>query len=73
MTAHLYLAPAAAGKTSYAIEFARKAAQGLREEVIVCVATQLQVRSWRDRLAERGGVLGVRGAGSISPYPNRNR
>jgi ATP-dependent helicase/DNAse subunit B len=59
MTTQIYLAPAAAGKTSYAIKLAREAAKGLTAEVRVCVASRLQAQSWRRRLAESGGAIGV--------------
>jgi hypothetical protein len=54
----LYLAPGAAGKPAYAP--ARQDAKELRGCVHVCVTNQLQRRSWRERLAEAGGALGVR-------------
>ena len=60
MTAHLHLAPAAAGKTIYAINLARQTTRGLAAEARVCVASRLQVHSWRRRLAETGGAIGVR-------------
>jgi ATP-dependent helicase/nuclease subunit B len=57
---HLYLAPAAAGKTDYALGLVRRAAHGLHSIPRVCVPTQLQVRAWKRRLAEAGGAIGVR-------------
>ena len=60
MSIHLYLAPAAAGKTAYAIARAREATQGLRGSARVLVANQLQRRAWKERLAEAGGAIGVR-------------
>lgn len=60
MSIHLYVAPAASGKTSYLIEQARQAAKDLTTIVRVCVPTSLQAQAWRRRLAEAGGVLGVR-------------
>lgn len=60
MSSQLYLAPAATGKTSFAIKIAREATQGLAAEVRVCVASRLQVQSWHRRLAEAGGAIGVR-------------
>ncbi len=60
MAVHLYLAPAAAGKTSYMLERTRQAAQALRCTPRVCLPTSLQVRSWHRRLAEAGGAIGVR-------------
>jgi len=60
MTAHLFLAPAAAGKTTYALKVARQRSEKLGAEVRVCVPSRLQAASWRRRLAEEGGALGVR-------------
>jgi len=60
MTVHLYLAPAGAGKTAWALHLAREAARDLRLTPRVVVPTQLQVRAWRRRLAAGGGTLGVR-------------
>jgi len=60
MMVQLLLAPAAAGKTAYVLGLARDAAQGLRSTPRVVVPTHLQVRSWRRRLAEAGGAIGVR-------------
>ncbi|GIK40340.1 MAG: ATP-dependent helicase/deoxyribonuclease subunit B [Chloroflexota bacterium] len=60
MSVHLYLAPAASGKTSYLIEQARQTAKNFTTIVRVCVPTSLQAQAWRHRLAETGGVLGVR-------------
>ncbi len=56
----LYLAPAASGKTAYLVTRARTLAQGLHVTPRVVVPTQLQARAWKQRLAEAGGVLGVR-------------
>ena len=47
MTTHLYLAPAGAGKTEYALKLAREAARGLQATPRVVVPTHLQVRAWR--------------------------
>jgi hypothetical protein len=60
MPTQLYLAPAAAGKTAYILNLAHKTAQGLAAEPRVVVATHLQVRATRRRLAEMGGAIGVR-------------
>jgi ATP-dependent helicase/DNAse subunit B len=60
MAVHLYLAPAASGKTAYLVERARAAAHDLEAMPRVIVPTRLQVRAWQRRLAERGGALGVR-------------
>jgi len=60
MPVHIYLAPAAAGKTAYVLNLVRDAAWGLRSIPRVLVPTHLQVRAWRRRLAEDGGAIGVR-------------
>jgi ATP-dependent helicase/DNAse subunit B len=60
MTTHLYVAPAAAGKTTYVLTRARAAAQGLAAIPRVVVPTHLQARAARRRLAEMGGAIGVR-------------
>lgn len=60
MSIHLYIAPAAAGKTDYLIEQVRQAARGLSAIVRVCIPSSLQAQSWRHRLAAAGGALGVR-------------
>lgn len=60
MAIHLYLAPAAAGKTAYLVSLTRHAAHGLDATPRVVVPTMLQVRSWRHRLAQAGGAIGVR-------------
>jgi len=60
MSAQLYLAPAAAGKTAYVLNLVRDAARGLHAIPRVLVPTHLQVRAWRRRLAEDGGAIGVR-------------
>jgi len=59
MPGNLYLAPAAGGKTAFLVNRARALAQGLRVTPRVIVPTQLQVRAWKQRLAEAGGALGV--------------
>jgi ATP-dependent helicase/DNAse subunit B len=60
MTTQLFLAPAAAGKTSYVLDLVRDAARGLGSTPRVVVPTHLQARAWRRRLAETGGSMGVR-------------
>ena len=60
MTVHLYLAPTSSGKTAYVLNLVRAAAAGLRCIPRVVVPTQLQMRSWRRRLAQAGGAMGVR-------------
>jgi ATP-dependent helicase/DNAse subunit B len=60
MSTHLYLAPAAAGKTAYILDLARRTAESLAVEPRVVVASHLQVRAARRRLAEMGGTIGVR-------------
>lgn len=60
MLIHLYIAPAAAGKSEYVLHLARQTARALQAEVHVCVSTRLQVHAWRQRLAQAGGAIGVR-------------
>ncbi len=60
MTVQLLIAPAAAGKTAYVLNLVRKAARGLALTPRVVVPSLLQVRSWRQRLAEGEGAIGVR-------------
>lgn len=60
MDVHLYLAPAAGGKTTFLVRRARELSAGLAADPRVIVPTRLQVRAWRRRLAESGGALGVR-------------
>ena len=59
MSVHIYLAPAAAGKTAYVLDQARAAAQDFSTIVRVVVPTGLQARAWQRRLAKAGGSLGV--------------
>ncbi len=59
MAKQLIFAPAAGGKTTYAIDLARETAESLQAEVRVCVPTSLQARAWRRRLAETGGAIGI--------------
>jgi RecB family exonuclease len=59
MPVHLYVAPAACGKTSWALDRVRHAARDLRCAPRVCLPTWLQIQSWRRRLAYAGGALGV--------------
>ncbi|HQI83411.1 MAG TPA: PD-(D/E)XK nuclease family protein [Anaerolineae bacterium] len=60
MSTHLYLAPAASGKTTYLVAQARALSARLTATPRVVVPTQLQVRAWQRRLGETGGALGVR-------------
>ena len=60
MSTHLYLAPAAAGKTAYVLARARDASRDLAAVPRVVVPTHLQARAARRRLAEMGGAIGVR-------------
>ena len=59
MSTHLYLSPAASGKTRWVIDALRASAAGLRGTPIAVVATPLQASSLRRRLAQAGGALGV--------------
>jgi ATP-dependent helicase/DNAse subunit B len=60
MPVHIYLAPAATGKTRYIRDLVRDAAQGLGSTPRVIVPSHLQARAWRRRLAQAGGAIGVR-------------
>jgi ATP-dependent helicase/nuclease subunit B len=60
MAVHLYIAPAAAGKTAYLVALARDMSRGLASPPRVVVPTRLQARGWRRRLAQAGGTVGVR-------------
>ena len=59
MPTQLFHAPAAKGKTAYAIRLARETAESLTAEVRVCVPTSLQAHAWRERLGKAGGTIGV--------------
>ncbi len=59
MATHLFIAPAAAGKTTYVLDRARAAAHNLAAIPRVVVPTPLQARAARRRLAEMGGAIGV--------------
>lgn len=58
MTKQVYFAPAASGKTQYALNLAQQAAVS-GQEVRLCLPTGLQAQAWRRRLATAGGALGV--------------
>ncbi len=60
MAAHLYVAPAGKGKTAFVLRTAREMARDLQSIVRIVVATHLQARSCRRRLADAGGAIGVR-------------
>lgn len=60
MATCLYLAPAGSGKTAFALKMAIEQSRSLDSEVRVCVASRLQAYSWKKRLAEMGGALGIR-------------
>ncbi len=60
MGVKLFIAPAAAGKTEYALALARACAAGLAATPRVIVASALQRQSWHNRLALSGGAIGVR-------------
>ena len=55
----LLIAPAAGGKTAYAIHLALQMARRQQTQVRVCVPTSLQARAWRSRLAAAGGAIGI--------------
>jgi ATP-dependent helicase/DNAse subunit B len=60
MTVSIYLAPAGAGKTHYAVVQARRQAEGLTSSPHALVASALQAQAFRRRLARAGGAIGVR-------------
>jgi ATP-dependent helicase/DNAse subunit B len=60
MSAAIYLAPTAGGKTAWVVDAVRRAATGLRRTPLIVVATPLQAVALRRRLARAGGALGVR-------------
>jgi ATP-dependent helicase/DNAse subunit B len=60
MSTELYVGPASSGKTAYALGLVREASRGLRRTPRLVVATHLQVRSCRRRLAELGGSIGAK-------------
>lgn len=60
MAIHLFIAPAASGKTKYVLNCAKEAARGLRGNLYIIVPTHLQVRTLRRCLAEEGGGIGIR-------------
>ncbi|MFO7696029.1 MAG: PD-(D/E)XK nuclease family protein [Anaerolineae bacterium] len=60
MTTSLFLAPAAAGKTRYAVRLALDAAHDLSAPPRIVLANRVQIRSWRRLLAESGGAMGIR-------------
>jgi len=57
---HLFIAPAAEGKTAYALARARQAGGSLAAVPRIVVASHLQARAARRRLAGMGGAIGVR-------------
>ncbi|MDX1687833.1 MAG: PD-(D/E)XK nuclease family protein [Candidatus Promineifilaceae bacterium] len=59
MSAHLFLAPAGAGKSGYISQRVREAASHLETTPRVCVAGRQQARAWKQRLAADGGAMGV--------------
>jgi ATP-dependent helicase/DNAse subunit B len=60
MTAHLYLAPAGHGKTTYVLERIREArAANPLTPIIAILPNQAQVSAFRQRLSQGGGALGV--------------
>ncbi len=59
MTTHLYLAPAATGKTEYLVYLVHQTAKDLQTIPRVCVPSALQAQAWRQRLAHTGGAIGV--------------
>lgn len=60
VSTHLYIAPAASGKTAYALARVRDGGRHLAGSPRLLVASHLQARAARRRLAEMGGAIGVR-------------
>ena len=60
MTTTILISPAASGKTAHALELVLHASRGLAQTPHLIVASGLQVRACRRRLAEMGGAIGVR-------------
>lgn len=60
MPTHLFLAPAAGGKTTYVLQLVQQAARGLRTMPRVVVPSAVQARAFKKRLAQNGGAIGVR-------------
>lgn len=60
MSARIYLAPAASGKTTYVLHRARETARDLRSEALILVQTAAQRSALRSQLAKGGGALGVK-------------
>jgi ATP-dependent helicase/DNAse subunit B len=60
LAAGILLGAASSGKTAHVLHLVRDAAQNLQATPRVLVSTHLQARSWRRRLAEAGGAIGVR-------------
>ncbi len=59
MTARLHAAPAGAGKTTWALGEALRAAENPARPPRVVLANRAQIRQWRQRLAAAGGALGL--------------
>lgn len=60
VSTHLFIAPAAAGKTTFALARARQDSSNLAAAPRIVVASHLQARAARRRLAGMGGAIGVR-------------
>ena len=60
MITHLYIAPAASGKTTFMLNHVHRMAKDAPGSVRVCVSSTLQAQAWRQGLATLGGGLGVR-------------
>ncbi len=63
MPIEIYTAPAASGKTTFAIELAKSATRPPDSQTIqpvqVVVASSSQARMWQQRLAQVGGAIGI--------------
>lgn len=60
MSVRLLIAPSSAGKTEYVLQCARADAASLARQPILCVPAHIQARSAQMRLAQQGGVMGLR-------------
>ena len=60
MGTKVILAPAGAGKTSWAIQHTKELASNLNDSPRVVVPTGLQAREFQRRLAQAGGAIGVK-------------
>ncbi len=60
MVHSIYIAPAGAGKTTWAVAEARRVSGDPTRPPRVLLGNRAQLRAWRHRLAAAGGALGIR-------------